>query len=89
MLGLMFPSLICLPAPTQTATSPALCESESGPGLGAGSPREGTEPVPGLTGSQRAGADYTAALRAAPPRRGAEGAQGRLQGEPLYLEPPG
>ena len=83
----MFPSLICLPAPTQTAASPAPCVSS--PGLGAGSPGEGTEPVPSLTGTQRAGADRMAALRAAPHRRGADGGQGHLQGDPLYLEHPG
>ena len=36
---LMFPSLICLPAPNPTTASPALCVS--GPGLGAGSTGEG------------------------------------------------
>ena len=83
----MFPSLICLPAPNPTTASPALCVS--GPGLGAGSTGEGTEPVPGLMDTQRAGATLTAALMAAPPLRGAEGGQGRLQGGPLSLEPPG
>ena len=61
----------------------------SGPGLGAGSTGEETEPVPRLMDTQRAGAALTAALMAAPPLTGAEGGQGRLKGEPLSLEPPG
>ena len=58
-------------------------------GLVPGAQGKGTEPVPGLMGTQRAGAALTAALMAAPPLRGAEGGQGRLQGGPLSLEPPG
>ena len=45
--------------------------------------------MPGLMDTQRAGAALTAALMAAPHLRGAEGGQGRLQGEPLSLELPG